>query len=127
MIDLVIRGGQIIDGSGREASAGDVAIDAGRIVEVGSRSTLSARREISADGAYVTPGFVDIHTHYDAQVLWDPLVNPSSEHGVTSVVIGNCGLGLAPVRPPDRKAVQRLLGGVEDIPQATLEQGIRWS
>jgi len=127
VIDLVIRGGQIIDGSGREASTGDVAIDAGRIVEVGSRSTLSARREISADGAYVTPGFVDIHTHYDAQVLWDPLVSPSSEHGVTSVVIGNCGLGLAPVRPPDREAVQRLLGGVEDIPQATLDQGIRWS
>ncbi len=127
MIDLVIRGGQIIDGSGSEATSGDVAIDAGRIVEVGPRCTLSARRELSADGAYVTPGFVDIHTHYDAQVLWDPLVSPSSEHGVTSVVIGNCGLGLAPVRPADRPALKRLLGGVEDIPQETLDEGIRWS
>lgn len=127
MIDLVIRGGQIIDGSGGEPTTGDVAIDAGRIVEVGARCTLSARREISADGAYVTPGFVDIHTHYDAQVLWDPLVSPSSEHGVTSVVIGNCGLGLAPVRTPDRPVLKRLLGGVEDIPEKTLDEGIRWS
>ena len=127
MIDLVIRGGQIIDGSGSEPGSGDVAIDAGRIVEVGTRCTLAARREISADGAYVTPGFVDIHTHYDAQVLWDPLVSPSSEHGVTSVVVGNCGLGLAPARESDRPALKRLLGGVEDIPQETLDEGIRWS
>ena len=127
MIDLVIRGGLIVDGSGAEPKVGDVAIDGGRIVEVGGRSSASARRVLDADGALVTPGFVDIHTHYDAQVHWDPLVSPSSEHGVTTVVVGNCGLGLAPVHPEDRKTLQALLGGVEDIPQRSLDAGLRWS
>ncbi|MBW2425233.1 MAG: amidohydrolase family protein [Deltaproteobacteria bacterium] len=126
MIDLVVRGGRIVDGSGGERTVGDVAIEAGRIVEVGPRCGASARREIDADGAIVTPGFVDIHTHYDAQVHWDPLVSPSSEHGVTTVVVGNCGLGLAPVRADDRRVLQRLMGGVEDIPQTTLDAGLDW-
>lgn len=127
MIDLVIRGGLIVDGSGDAPRAGDVAIDGGRIVAVGGRTSAAARRVLDADGALVTPGFVDIHTHYDAQVHWDPLVSPSSEHGVTTVVVGNCGLGLAPVHPADRKTLQALLGGVEDIPQAALEAGLDWS
>jgi len=127
MIDLVIRGGTIVDGSGGAPCVGDVAIDGGRIVEVGGRSTASTRRVVDADGALVTPGFVDIHTHYDAQVHWDPLVSPSSEHGVTTVVVGNCGLGLAPVHPGDRNTLQALLGGVEDIPQRSLDAGLRWS
>ncbi len=127
MIDLLIRGGRIVDGSGAPARTGDVAIDAGRLVEVGGRSAAPARRVVDADGALVTPGFVDIHTHYDAQIHWDPLVSPSSEHGVTTVVIGNCGLGLAPVRVEDRAILQALLGGVEDIPQRSLAAGLRWS
>jgi N-acyl-D-aspartate/D-glutamate deacylase len=127
MIDLVIRGGRIVDGSGGEPTVGDIAIEAGRIVEIGPRCGAAARREIDADGAIVTPGFVDIHTHYDAQVHWDPLVSPSSEHGVTTVVVGNCGLGLAPVRPDDRRVLQRLMGGVEDIPQTTLDAGLAWA
>ena len=127
MIDLVIRGGLIVDGSGGEPRAGDLAIDGGRLVEVGGRVATSARRVLDADGALVTPGFVDIHTHYDAQVHWDPLVSPSSEHGVTTVVVGNCGLGLAPVRPGDRAVLQALLGGVEDIPQSALAAGLDWT
>lgn len=128
MLDLLIRGGTILDGSGGEPVVGDVAIEGGRIVSVGARATDAARRTLDADGALVTPGFVDVHTHYDAQIHWDPLVSPSSEHGVTTVVVGNCGLGLAPVRPGDRPALQGLLGGVEDIPQTALEAGlaIRW-
>jgi N-acyl-D-amino-acid deacylase len=127
MIDLLIRGGRIVDGSGAPPRTGDVGIDGDRIVEVGGRSSARARRILEADGALVTPGFVDIHTHYDAQVHWDPLVSPSSEHGVTTVVVGNCGLGLAPVRPQDRATLQALLGGVEDIPQRSLEAGLHWS
>jgi len=128
MLDLLIRGGTILDGHGGEPVVGDVAIEAGRIVSAGPRSTDSARRTLDADGLLVTPGFVDVHTHYDAQVHWDPLVSPSSEHGVTTVVVGNCGLGLAPVRAGDRRALQGLLGGVEDIPQSALDAGlsIRW-
>lgn len=124
MLDLILRGGRLIDGSGGPAETGDVAIDAGRIVEVGGRCERAARREIDFDGALVTPGFLDIHTHYDAQIHWDPLVSPSSEHGVTTVVIGNCGLGLAPVHPADRGALQGLLGGVEDIPRECLDAGL---
>jgi len=126
MIDVVIRGGHIVDGSGDEPYVGDIALDAGRIVEVGGHCSSDARREIDADGALVTPGFVDIHTHYDAQLHWDPLVTPSNEHGVTTVVVGNCGLGLAPVRAPDQETLQGLLGGVEDIPQSSIEAGLDW-
>jgi len=129
MHELLIRGGQLLDGSGGAPIVGDVAIDGGRIVAIGPRIAGAARRVVDADGALVTPGFVDVHTHYDAQVHWDPLVSPSSEHGITTVVVGNCGLGLAPALPRDRAALQALLGGVEDIPQRALEAGLRfdWS
>ncbi len=127
MIDLLIRGGTLVDGSGDPPYTSDVGIDGGRIVAVGERAGAQARRIVDADGALVTPGFLDIHTHYDAQVHWDPLVSPSSEHGVTTVVVGNCGLGLAPARPADRATLTALLGGVEDIPQRSLEAGLTWS
>src|SRR5216683_2892644 len=98
MRDLIIRRGTIVDGSGAAPFEGDVAIEAGRIVEVGEVSG-SARREIDARGKLVTPGFVDIHTHYDGQATWDPLLAPSGWHGVTTIVMGNCGVGFAPVKP----------------------------
>lgn len=126
MIDLVIRGGRICDGSGDPSFSADLAIDDGRIVSVGDRYAGSSRRTIDADGALVTPGFVDLHTHYDAQLIWDPRVSPSNAHGVTTVVVGNCGLGLAPARPEDRDALEGLLGGVEDIPRETLREGLDW-
>ena len=98
MRDLIIRGGTIYDGTGEAPFVGDVAIDGDRIVEVG-KDLGEARREIDAAGMIVTPGFVDIHTHYDGQATWDPLLAPSSWHGVTTAVMGNCGVGFAPVRP----------------------------
>lgn len=127
MLDLVIRGGRLLDGTGSAACSGDVAVEDGRVVQVGGAVDAPARRVLDADGALVTPGFIDPHTHYDAQLLWDPLVSPSSQHGVTTAVIGNCGLGLAPVRPPDRATLQGLMGGVEDIPQSALDAGLDWS
>ena len=125
MLDLVIRGGTVVDGTGAPACAADVAVSGGRIVEVGAIGARG-RREISADGAVVTPGFVDIHTHYDAQVRWDPLLTPSSWHGVTTVVMGNCGVGFAPVAPERRAWVIGLMEGVEDIPSAAIAAGIGW-
>jgi len=127
MLDLVIRGGRILDGSGETARTGDLAIAGGRLARVGGRIREAAHRVIDADGALVTPGFIDPHTHYDAQLHWDPLVSPSSEHGVTTAVIGNCGLGLAPVRQADRPVLQGLMGGVEDIPQSALDAGLDWT
>ena len=127
MLDLVIRGARLVDGSGAPVRTGDLAVADGRLVEVGGRIRLPARRVLDADGALVTPGFIDPHTHYDAQIHWDPLVSPSSEHGVTTAVIGNCGLGLAPVREADRPALQGLMGGVEDIPQSALAAGLEWA
>ena len=96
--DLIIRGGTVVDGTGGPPRTADVVIDGDRIVAVG-RADASARREIDADGLVVTPGFVDIHTHYDGQVTWDDTLEPSSGRGVTTVVMGNCGVGFAPVRP----------------------------
>ncbi len=98
MHDLVIRGGTVVDGTGVPARRADVAMDADRVVAVGE-VPKSGRREIDATGCLVTPGWVDIHTHYDGQVTWDPLLTPSCWHGVTTVVMGNCGVGFAPVRP----------------------------
>src|SRR3954468_12148630 len=98
MHDLVIRNANIVDGTGGAAFSGDIAVDRGKITAVG-KVTDGARRTIDAGGALVTPGFVDIHTHFDGQVCWDKLVTPSSWHGVTTVVMGNCGVGFAPVRP----------------------------
>ena len=125
MHDLVIRGGTIFDGTGRERFSGDIAIDGGVLTQVGGAAG-SARREIDADGALVTPGFVDVHTHYDAQVTWDSLVSSSCWHGVTTVVMGNCGVGFAPVRPDRRRWFIGLMEAVEDIPAAVLEEALSW-
>jgi N-acyl-D-aspartate/D-glutamate deacylase len=126
MHDLVITGGSIVDGTGSEPRSADVAVDDGVITEVGTLEDSSARRTIDADGLVVTPGIVDIHTHYDGQVTWDPLVTPSSWHGVTTVVMGNCGVGFAPVRPGSNDWLIQLMEGVEDIPGAALSEGITW-
>jgi N-acyl-D-aspartate/D-glutamate deacylase len=125
MHDLVIKGGTIVDGSGAEPYAGDVAIDGGRISAVGSVSQ-GGREEIDARGKLVTPGFVDIHTHYDGQATWDELLTPTSWHGVTSLVMGNCGVGFAPVRPGKQEYLIGLMEGVEDIPGTALHEGIDW-
>jgi N-acyl-D-amino-acid deacylase len=124
--DLVIRGGTVVDGTGAPRRTADVAVDEGQVVAVG-RVTSPARHELDAHGALVTPGFVDVHTHYDGQITWDPLLTPSCWHGVTTVVTGNCGVGFAPVRPERRDWVIGLMEGVEDIPGAALSAGIRWS
>ena len=123
--DLVIRGGTIVDGSGAPRFAGDVAINDGWIVKVGNVAG-SGREEIDAAGLLVTPGFVDIHTHYDGQSIWSDRLNPSSDHGVTTVVMGNCGIGFAPCRPTDRQALIELMEGVEDIPGAVTSEGLTW-
>lgn len=125
MHDLVIRNGTIIDGTGNAPRSGDVAIDAGRIVEIGAVQE-KGRREIEADGLLVTPGFVDIHTHYDGQVSWDALLEPSIYHGVTTVVMGNCGVGFAPVAPDRHDWLIGLMEGVEDIPGTALAEGMTW-
>ena len=102
MLDVIIRGAEICDGTGAPRRAGDIAIDGGRIVDVGTVAA-QARREIRADGLIAAPGFIDVHTHYDCQVSWDPALTPSSWHGVTSVVMGNCGFSIAPCRPEQRE------------------------
>ncbi len=124
--DLTIRDGNLIDGTGAAARSGDVAIQNGRIVAVGEVSG-SARLEIDAKGMAVTPGFVDIHTHYDGQATWDPQLAPSCYHGVTTAVMGNCGVGFAPVRPGQQGFLIELMEGVEDIPGTALHEGIDWS
>jgi len=123
--DLLIRGGTIVDGTGAPAYRADVGVRDGRIAAIG-RLADTARQVIDADGLAVTPGFVDPHTHYDAQISWDPLVSCSSWHGVTTAVLGNCGVGLAPVRPEARERVMWDLVNLEAIPYATLEQGVAW-
>jgi N-acyl-D-aspartate/D-glutamate deacylase len=125
MHDVVIRGGQIVDGSGAVPFEGDVALRDGRIVEVGAVPG-PAREEIDARGLAVTPGFVDVHTHYDGQVTWDPHLTPSCWHGVTTVVFGNCGVGFAPARPDGHDFLIEMMEGVEDIPGTALAEGIRW-
>jgi N-acyl-D-amino-acid deacylase len=125
MHDLTIRGGTVVDGRGGDPFTADVAIDGDRIAEVG-RVDGRARRQIDADGLLVTPGFVDIHTHYDGQATWDPLLTPSFWHGVTTAVMGNCGVGFAPVRPDRHDWLIGLMEGVEDIPGTALADGITW-
>jgi N-acyl-D-aspartate/D-glutamate deacylase len=125
MHDLIIRSGTIVDGTGRERFEGDVAIDDGAITAVGEVSGRG-RREVDARGLLVSPGWVDVHTHYDGQVTWDPVLAPSSWHGVTTVVMGNCGVGFAPVRRGEEAFLIELMEGVEDIPGTALHEGIDW-
>ena len=125
MFDLVIRNGTVFDGSGAPRRVADVAVQDGRIAAVGPKLG-SAKREIDAAGLMVTPGFVDIHTHYDGQATWDPFVTPSSWHGVTTTVFGNCGVGFAPVRPGKSPYLINLMEGVEDIPGTVLNEGVKF-
>jgi N-acyl-D-aspartate/D-glutamate deacylase len=124
--DLVIRGGEVFDGSGRPGRAGDVAVSNGRIAAVG-RVAGSGVEEIDAQGRVVAPGFVDIHTHYDGQATWENCMAPSSNHGVTSVVMGNCGVGFAPCRADQHDLLIELMEGVEDIPELVMAEGLPWN
>ncbi len=124
--DLIVRGGMVVDGTGQAERRADVAVREGLIVEVGKVDGRAAE-EVDADGALVTPGFVDIHTHYDGQATWANRMSPSSHHGVTTVVMGNCGVGFAPVRPTDHELLIELMEGVEDIPGVALHEGLPWS
>jgi len=126
MFDLVIRNGTVIDGSGAPRRVADVAVQDGRIAAVGPRLG-AGKREIDAAGLLVTPGFVDIHTHYDGQATWDPFLTPSSWHGVTTTVFGNCGVGFAPVRPGASGYLINLMEGVEDIPGTVLSEGVKFN
>ena len=125
MHDLVIRNGLVVDGTGAPARQADVAIDNGVVAAIGEVNDLG-REEIDADGLLVTPGFVDIHTHFDGQITWDPLLTPSFWHGVTTVVMGNCGVGFAPAAPNRRDWLIGLMEGVEDIPGSALAEGMEW-
>ncbi len=125
MHDLVIRGGTVVDGTGAKPRVTDVAIDGDRIAAVGD-NVGEGRREIDAKGLLVAPGWVDIHTHYDGQVTWDPYLTPSGWNGVTTVVMGNCGVGFAPVKPGQEQFLIQLMEGVEDIPGTALAEGIKW-
>jgi N-acyl-D-amino-acid deacylase len=125
MHDTVIRGGTIVDGSGKAAFSGDVAISGGRIAAIGGKQG-PGRREIDATGLLVTPGWVDVHTHYDGQAMWDPLLAPSCWHGVTTVLFGNCGVGFAPVKKEHHGALMDLMEGVEEIPNPVLAAGLTW-
>ena len=124
MLDYLIRGGTIVDGSGSAPTAGDVGVKDGMIVAV--VVTEAAREVIDANGALVTPGFIDLHTHYDGQVTWDDALEPSASNGVSTVVVGNCGVGFAPVRPADHAQLIDMMEGVEDIPGTALADGIPW-
>jgi N-acyl-D-aspartate/D-glutamate deacylase len=125
MHDIVICGGTIVDGTGAPAFTGDIAIEGDRIVAVGGKAG-PARRTIDADGLLVTPGWVDVHTHYDGQATWDPVLAPSSWHGVTTILFGNCGVGFAPVRPEHRAGLIDLMEAIEDIPGTALSEGLAW-
>jgi len=124
--DLVIRNGTLVDGTGGPSRRADIAITGDRIVEVGE-DVARGRRELDAEGLLVTPGFVDPHTHYDGQATWDPELAPSSHHGVTTVAMGNCGVGFAPVEPDRHDWLIATMEGVEDIPGTALHEGLRWT
>lgn len=125
MHDLLIRAGTIVDGTGAASFTGDVAVKDGKVVEVG-KVTGAATRTVDASGLLVAPGWVDIHTHYDGQASWDPFMTPSSWHGVTTAVMGNCGVGFAPAKESQRQWMIELMEGVEDIPGAVLHEGVKW-
>ena len=124
--DLLVKNGRIIDGSGMPAFHGDVAVSGGKIVELG-RLDGPAKRVIDAEGNVIAPGFIDNHCHYDAQVTWDPLCTYSCYHGATSVIIGNCSLTLAPVRPNDHETLAGMLSEVEAIPMDILREAVPWN
>jgi N-acyl-D-amino-acid deacylase len=126
MHDTVIRGGTIVDGTGRPAFTGDIALDGDKIAQVGGKAG-PGKREIKADGLLVTPGWVDAHTHYDGQATWDPVLAPSSWHGVTTILFGNCGVGFAPVRRSDQEQLIGLMEAVEEIPGVALAEGLKWN
>ncbi|WP_159647777.1 N-acyl-D-amino-acid deacylase family protein [Sphingorhabdus sp. 109] len=126
MLDTLIKGGTIVDGLGGAPRIGDIGIKDGLIVELGDAIVADAKAVLNAAGAIVTPGFVDIHTHYDGQISWDDEMNPSASHGVTSVVMGNCGVGFAPVSPGGERDLIEVMEGVEDIPGTALYEGIEW-
>ena len=123
--NLVIRHGTIVDGSGADPFEADVAISDGRITEIG-RALPKGAQEIDARGKLVTPGFVDVHTHYDAQATWSSRLSPSSWNGVTTMLMGNCGVGFAPCHPEQRDMLVKLMEGVEDIPEVVLTEGLTW-
>ena len=125
MLDVVIKGGTVVDGTGGAPFAADVGILDGTIVDIGTVGD-AAERTIDADGALVTPGWVDVHTHYDGQATWDDVLEPSASNGVTTLVMGNCGVGFAPVRATDHDALIDLMEGVEDIPGSALSVGMPW-
>ena len=125
--DLVIRNGTIVDGLGGEPFVGDVAVSDGVIAAVGTVDGSGADREIDATGLLVTPGFVDLHTHYDGQAIWSDRMTPSSAHGVTTAVMGNCGVGFAPCRAEDHEVLVDVMAGVEDIPGVVMVDGLPWT
>ncbi|HEU0217071.1 MAG TPA: amidohydrolase family protein [Stellaceae bacterium] len=125
MHDIVIRGGSILDGTGSDAFTGDIAIDGGKLTAVGGKAG-PAKREYDANGLLVTPGWVDVHTHYDGQATWDAVLAPSSWHGVTTILFGNCGVGFAPVRKEHREGLIDLMEAIEDIPGTALAEGLKW-
>ncbi|MEE3326744.1 MAG: amidohydrolase family protein, partial [Myxococcota bacterium] len=122
--DIVIHGGTLIDGSGSEGARADIRLEGDRITEIGRG--LTGHRMIDASDRVVAPGFIDIHTHYDAQVYWDPALTPSCFHGVTTVIAGNCGFSIAPTRPEHREVIAKTLENVEDMDVAALNEGIPW-
>jgi len=126
MHDTVIRGGTIVDGTGKPAYTGDIALEDGKIASVGGKAG-PGKREIDANGLLVTPGWVDVHTHYDGQATWDPLLAPSSWHGVTTILFGNCGVGFAPVRGTDHSALIGMMESIEEIPGIALADGLKWN
>ena len=125
--DLIIRNGQVIDGTGAPGVQADVAVSNGKIAAVGVALSGTGAKEFDATGMIVTPGFVDVHTHYDGQATWDSHLNPSSSLGTTTVVMGNCGVGFAPCRPEDREVLVKLMEGVEEIPESAMHEGLPWT